>query len=164
MKKLLLDADVIIDLHRLHLFEKIRKAYEIKVTRKVFNEVKYYREGNKKVSIDISQKVTIIEDVDVEYLQVVQKESRNAKLTIDSGEATLIAYILQGKENILLCLFDKAAIKLISYMGLDRKSISLEKAFKSAGHHPRLYPKYSESSFRKSITEGKVLKVYDTKL
>ena len=95
---------------------------------------------------------------------MVQKESGNATLTIDSGEATLIAYLLQGKENILLCLFDKAAIKLIAYMDLDRKSISLEKAFKGAVHHLRLDSKYSESSFRKSITEGKVLRIYDTEL
>jgi hypothetical protein len=37
MKKLLLlDADVIIDLHALGLFEKIAKTYDVHVTRTVF--------------------------------------------------------------------------------------------------------------------------------
>jgi hypothetical protein len=44
MKKLLLlDADVVIDLHSLGLFEKICKSYRVFVTREVLNEAKYYK-------------------------------------------------------------------------------------------------------------------------
>ena len=40
-KLLLLDADVIIDLHALGLFGKINKAYDICLTRNVFEEARY---------------------------------------------------------------------------------------------------------------------------
>ncbi len=40
-KLLLLDADVVIDLHALSLFGKIRKTYDISLTRDVFEEAKY---------------------------------------------------------------------------------------------------------------------------
>ena len=42
-KSLLLDADVIIDLHSLGLFERISKAYDICLTRNVFEEARYYK-------------------------------------------------------------------------------------------------------------------------
>ena len=41
-KLLLLDADVIIDLYTLGLFEKINKAFDIWLTRNVLEEARYY--------------------------------------------------------------------------------------------------------------------------
>ena len=163
-RSLLLDADVVIDLHRLELYEQISGPYDIKVTREVFGEVKYFRRGNTKVPIDISQKVTIIEEVDVDCLRIVWEEAGKAKLSVNPGEATLIAYLLRGEEDILLCLLDGAAIKLIAYMNLEVKSISLEKAFQDVGHRPRLYQKHSESKFRDFIKQGKELRIYDMEL
>ena len=50
MKKLLLlDADVVIDLHSLGLFEKMSKSYDMFVTRKVFEEAKYYKKRHQKI-------------------------------------------------------------------------------------------------------------------
>ncbi|MBW2020680.1 MAG: hypothetical protein JRI65_11905 [Deltaproteobacteria bacterium] len=101
----------------------------------------------------------IIEDVSVECLAIVQREVREARLAIQSGEATSIAYILQGEEDITFCLCDKAAIKLMSFMDLDKKSISVEEAVREAGHHTRLLPRHRESEFRACIKEGKVLRI-----
>ncbi|MBW2075657.1 MAG: hypothetical protein JRI58_13085 [Deltaproteobacteria bacterium] len=92
----------------------------------------------------------IIEDVSVECLAIVQREVREARLAIQSGEATSIAYILQGEEDITFCLCDKA---------LDKKSISVEEAVREAGHHTRLLPRHRESEFRACIKEGKVLRI-----
>jgi hypothetical protein len=50
MKKLLLlDADVVIDLHSLGFFEKMSRSYNLLVTRKVFEEAKFYRKRNQKI-------------------------------------------------------------------------------------------------------------------
>ena len=118
----------------------------------------YYRDGIK-LPINIKDKVELIEDIDVGFLEVVQKEENEARLSVDLGEKTSIAYILQAKEDITLCLLDKAAIKLVSYMGLDHKSVSLEKALRKAGHHTTLFPRHLESAFKKCIKEGKALRV-----
>jgi len=50
---LLLDADVVIDLHALGLFEKIGKAYDICLTRNIFEEARYYKKGVAKIDFDI---------------------------------------------------------------------------------------------------------------
>ena len=58
-------------------------------------------------------KKLLLLDADVECLAEVQKEAHEARLAIDSGESTSIAYILQGKRDVTFCLCDKAAIKLM---------------------------------------------------
>ena len=47
-KLLLLDADVIMDLHTLGLFGKIKKSYDICLTRAVFEEAIYTRKAEKR--------------------------------------------------------------------------------------------------------------------
>ena len=158
-KLLLLDADVIIDLHTLGLFEKIRKAYEIRLAREVFIEAKYYKKGRTKINIDLKG-VTIIDDIDLENLGQVQKEAKQARLGIDPGESSSIAYIMQTEEEITFCTCDRAAIKLISYMELEHKTISLEKALRSVGYHEKkLYPRHFEKTFKVGIKEGKALRI-----
>lgn len=158
-KSLLLDADVIIDLHSMDLFDKMAKAYNLKATRKVCKEAKFYYRKRKKLSIDLTQKVRIIENVDIDCLGEIHLEAKEAQLMIDEGEATSIAYIAEGKEDITFCTCDQASIKLISYMDLELKATSIESAFRKAGHHVKLFPRHLESNFKDCVREGKVLRV-----
>ena len=158
-KLLLLDADVIIDLHTLGLYEKISKAYDICLTRNVFEEARYYKKDGAKIVIDIKD-VTIIENVDLESLRKVQMEAREARLGIDPGESTSIAYLSQAQEEITFCTCDQTAIKLIAYMELEQKAISLEKALQSTGYHEKkLYPRHLEKIFKAAVEEGKTLRI-----
>ncbi len=163
-KLLLLDADVIIDLHTLGLFGKIRKAYDIRLTQEVFEEAKYYKKDGAKINI-VLKDVTIIDDIDLEKLGQVQREAKEARLGIDPGESTSIAYLIQSEEDITFCSCDQAAIKLISYLELEQKSISLEKALQSAGYHgKKLYPRHLEKNFKTAVKEGKTLRIQFKKL
>jgi hypothetical protein len=114
-RSLLLDADVVIDLHTLGLFGKISRAYDICLTQDVFVEARYYKKDGIKIDIDIKH-VVIIKDVDLEILREVRREAKEARLRIDPGETTPIAYLIQTDEKINFCSCDRAAIKLISYM------------------------------------------------
>jgi len=163
-KLLLLDADVIIDLRTLDLFGKIKKAYDICLTRTVFEEARHYKKDGAKIDIDIKG-VTIIENVNFENLREVHREAKEARLGIDPGESTSMAYLIQTGEEITFCTCDHAAIKLISYMGLEQKTISLEKALRNAGYHEKnLYPRHLEKTFKAAIKKGKTLRVQLKKL
>jgi len=49
MKKLLLlDADVIIDLHTLDLFERILRTYDVYVTRTVLKEARFFKRAGRR--------------------------------------------------------------------------------------------------------------------
>lgn len=158
-RSLLLDADVIIDLHTLGLFGKINKAYDVCLTRTVFEEARYYKKNRAKIKIDIKG-AAIIENVDLESLEKVIREAKEARLGIDAGEAMSIAYLTQTEEEITFCTCDLAAIKLISFMDLDHKSISLENALRSIGYpEKKLYPRHLEKTFRAAVKEGKTLRI-----
>jgi len=162
-KLLLLDADVVIDLHTLGLFGKISKGYDVCLTRTVFEEARYYKKDGAKIEINIKD-AAIIEDVDLESLKKAQREAREAMLAIDPGEATSIAYLIQTEE-LIFCTCDQAAIKLVSYMELEQKSISLEKALRNIGYHKKnLYPRHLEKTFKEAVKEGKALMVHFKRL
>ena len=99
-----------------------------------------------------------------EVLNEVRKEAREARLIIDPGEAESTAFILQTQKDISFCTCDKASIRLLAYMNLENKSVSLEKALKNAGHHERMLPKHNEASFKECVKYGKALRVQFKKL
>ena len=84
-RSLLLDADVVIDLHTLGLFGKISSAYDICLTRDVFVEARYYKKDGIKIDIDIKH-VVITRNVDLESLREVRREAKEAKLGIGRGK------------------------------------------------------------------------------
>lgn len=163
-KLLLLDADVVIDLHTLGLFGKISKTYDVCLTLSVFEEARYYKKDGAKIDIDLKD-VTIIDNVDLESLKKVQREAKEARLGIDPGESTSIAYLIKTEGEITFCTCDRAAIKLISYLELEQKSISLEKALRNTGYHEKkLYPRHLEKTFKAAVKEGKTLRIHFKKL
>ncbi len=59
-KLLLLDADVIIDLHVMNLFNKLSKSYAVMVTSEVLREANYYKKGGRRLPINIENIVLLI--------------------------------------------------------------------------------------------------------
>jgi len=164
MKKLLLlDADVIFDLHTLGLFEKIVKSYDIHVTKAVLDQANYFKREEKRYKIDIRGNIKIIEDVDLENLKIVQQEAKEARLGIDPGELESIACLF-STDTMTFCSCDKAAIKLIAFMQLEGRSMSLENALRQTGQQKPLYPRHLEKSFKECIKEGKALRIQFKKL
>ena len=85
MKKLLLlDADVVIDLYTLGLFDRIVTGYQIHITKTVLSEASYFKSGGSRTKIDIRDRVTVIENVAVENLQTVRNEAKEARLGIEA--------------------------------------------------------------------------------
>ena len=166
MKKLLLlDADVVIDLHTLGVFERISKGYAIHITKTVLEEAQYFKSGGKKTRIDIEDCVTVIEDVALSYLQSAREEAKESRLGIDPGELEAIACLTQEEGNLIFCTCDQAAIKLLSFMNLEGSAISFEKALRSTGYQKRnLYRRHWEKTFSQCIREGKILRIALKKL
>jgi hypothetical protein len=166
MKKLLLlDADVVIDLHALSLFDRINKGFEIHITKTVLDEASYFKSGGARTKIDIRYRVTVIENVAVEHLQTIRNEAMEARLGIDPGEMEAIACLIQEDEGLIFCTCDQAAIKLLAFMNLEEKSVSMEKALRTTGYQKKnLYPRHWEKTFTECIREGKTLRILFKKL
>jgi len=163
-KLLLLDADVLIDLHALDLFEKVCRNYEVCITKSVFSEARYYKKVGRRYAIKLPNEIEIIEDINIEALIEVERLAKSAMLQIDPGEAASIAYLMEAAKNIKFCTCDKAAITLISYMDLDTKCISLELALNDVGIRQKLLPRHLESNFKKCVNQGKEFRIYNLNL
>lgn len=161
MKKLLLlDADVIIDLHTLGLFDRINKSFEVCITKTVLDEALYFKSGGGKTEINVRNRVTVIENVAVEHLQAVRSEAKEARLGIDPGEMEAIASLIQEDKSLIFCTCDQAAIKLLAFMNLEGRSLSFEKALRSTGYQKKnLYPRHWEKTFAECIRAGKTLRI-----
>ena len=166
MKKLLLlDADVIIDLHTLDLLNRIARSYQLYATGKVIEEANHYFKDGSRFEIDLSGKVGEIENVQLTSLQIISQEAHEARLLIDAGELISIAYLYQTEDDISFCTCDSAAIRLVAYIGLEDKSISLEKALRDTGYKARkLFPRHFEKTYRENIKSGKTLRIQFKKL
>ena len=166
MKKLLLlDADVVIDLHTLGLFDRINKGFKIHITKTVLDEASYFKSGGARTKIDIRNCVTIIENVAVEHLQTVRNEAKEARLGIDPGEMEAIACLIQEDEGLIFCTCDQAAIKLLAFMNREEKSVSTEKVLRDTGYQKKnLYPRHWDKKFAECIREGKTLRILLKKL
>jgi hypothetical protein len=166
MKKLLLlDADVVIDLHTLGLFDRIISGYEIYVTRTVLSEASYFKSVGSTTKINIRDYVTVVENVALEHLQTVRNEAKQARPGIDPGELEAMAYLIQGDEELIFCTCDQTAIKLLSFMNLEGRSVSAEKILRNNGYHKKnLYPRHWEKTFAECIREGKTLRILFKKL
>jgi len=79
MKKLLLlDADVVIDLHSLSLFEKICRTYDVYVTQEVYEEATYFKKGGSKNPINIADKVIVVKCQDIDDPSLTVKSVRTS--------------------------------------------------------------------------------------
>jgi len=154
----LLDADVIIDLHRLNLWKSLTKNNKIHVSSIICREVYYYEEtAGKRHVIDLSKEAgkSFVEiSANIEQLSTITKEFEGLfEIDLHAGEKEALA-ILTTKKDMLFCTCDKAAMKALGFLGISHKGISFEKLLSRSGIKKKLEIKHSERQFRQFTQEG----------
>jgi hypothetical protein len=159
----LLDADVIIDLHRLNLWKSLKKNNKIHISSIICREVYYYEDTfRKKHIIDLSTEAgkSFVEiSATIEQLSMITKEFEGLfEMDLHAGEKEALA-ILMTKKDVLFCTCDKAAIKALGFLGLSHQGISFEKLLDRSGIKKKLEMKHSERQFRQFTQEGVSLRL-----
>lgn len=165
MNYLLLDADIIIDLHELDLWDAFVSQNDVFIASTVIHtEALHYFDKNKtKIYIDLQAqlkagKIKELSAIIDEQKKLFDKFEDFFQSTFDAGELESITIIDGGaNENLKFCTSDGAAIVILSMLQLEHKGISVENALKHSGIKIKniLYPKHYEKRFKKLITEGK---------
>lgn len=163
MNIVLLDADVIIDLHRLNLWKSLTKNNKIHVSSIICREVYYYEEtAGKRHVIDLSKEAgkSFVEiSATLEQLSTITKEFEGLfEIDLHAGEKEALA-ILATKKDSLFCTCDKAAMKALGFLGLSHQGISIEKLLSRSGVKIKLEIKHSERQFRQYTQEGVSLRL-----
>jgi hypothetical protein len=162
----LLDADVIIDLHRLGIWEHIVKNHKVHIPSIILHKETYYYEDESGIRhpIDLEKVigVTIYEfSCSAEELLLFKEQfDRVFQEELHDGEKEALV-LLQKQENILLCTCDHAAIKTLALLDLSDRGISFENLLKKSGVTKKLEYKHTEKRFKKCLSEGSIMRIQE---
>lgn len=168
LNSLILDNDVIVELHELNFWNAVVKQNKLHVSRIVSEEAKYYyingikKSKNKKpILLDklIEKKqIRVLSGCILEQrniLRCLKKFDISEKPELDAGELESLAIINKSKD-LRFCTFDKAAIKALALMHKVDKGISFEGVLRKSGiNQSKIFSgKYSQKYFDHWITQG----------
>ena len=165
MRRLLLpDADVVIGLHELNLWNKVLNCCQIYLASTVIQEVQHYwNSAGERILIDLAPHITSGKIIVLDGSPEIQAEILNKliKSNLDglhAGELESIA-IIYTKDIIDLqfCIKERAAIKAVAFLNLKESSISVEQALRDInvlGKKQVLLPVYSKKRFDNILLEG----------
>jgi hypothetical protein len=160
----LLDADVIIDLHRFGIWENILKKNKILIPSTILRREVFCFIDSKgdKYSIDLIDDVgnafTEVSVTAQEIFNFKRKFERFIEEELDLGETEALK-ILNDRADCCFCSCDKAAIKVIALLGKREQGLSFEILLKSSGITKNLEKKHSEKYFKKYLDEGSLLRI-----
>ncbi len=166
MKLWLLDADVIIDLLSLSLFDKLIRNHKVFAGSTVIGEVKSFKRSNERQSIDLRQNYIengFIKELSAsaeEIKKVLSKLPKNNRDAIHAGELESLA-ILVREDNLNFCSCDATAIRTLPLLGLSDRGISVEKLLKLSGlTQSSLKERHTEKYFKNNLAIGQQEKTY----
>lgn len=166
MLLLLLDADVIIDLHKFGLWNQIAKNHKVNIPSIILRREVYFFEstdGNR-YSIDLIKEAGItfneLSCSAEELFEFKDKFDRVFQEEIHDGEKEALI-LLKKQEEFLLCTCDHAAIKALVLLDLSDQGISFESLLKKSGMNKKLEYKHTEKRFKKILSEGNIMRIQE---
>jgi len=143
--KLILDANVIIHLFKIDLWEKVIESYDVLVAGTVRQETKFYEDLQKKLhTCDLepySEKNLIaIFELEPSDLKIFRNKFDPSYLErLDAGEAESLAYLLiKENKDIYICSSDAIVFRILGALRISEKGISLEEVLQQIGYAKKL--------------------------
>ena len=166
---LLLDADVIIDLHRLGVWNTIVQKHTIHIPSIILHKEAYYYEDSSgtihpiELEKEIGTKIHELSCLPEELARFIEQFDYNVREGLHDGEKEALV-LLQKQKDLLLCTCDKAAIKALALLDLSRQGISFENLLNKSGISQKIEQKHTEKYFKLWLTEGSIMKIQDSGL
>ncbi|MHC1727420.1 MAG: hypothetical protein AB9866_15690 [Syntrophobacteraceae bacterium] len=165
MRLWLLDADVIIKLLELDVFDRLVSQHKIHVASTVIHEVKYYRQNGEKTPVTFRQtyvtqgRVSEVTATVEELKEVMRKLPPLQQQALDAGEIESLATLVKDGE-LTFCTFDAAAIRALPFLDATTRAISAERLFRLSGltlsPNHKLDVRLSEEYFRSNLAQGQM--------
>lgn len=146
MKLCLLDANIIIHLHELGLWEMMTTRFEVYVASTVRAEALFWTDDTGE-----EHAITLVTG---KFVEVSASTSESAKpkrqfpaLQIDAGELESLAWLLSGAadEECQVCSSDAVVFKVLGALGENFRGTSLEELLATVGDRRRLRPQYTKA-------------------
>jgi hypothetical protein len=154
---LLLDANVIIELCKMGLWDRALERCKILLARTVLDESSFYEDDNGDqvpLGLDEDEKAGRLRIVEVPTADVLAFMAQFHQLfagDIDDGEAESLAYVCSQEADHLICSADKIVFRVLGCLGKGEQGISLEESLKQCGLTRKLPREFGEE-YRKQWT------------
>jgi hypothetical protein len=158
LKLCLLDANIIIHLHELGLWDMMTTRFEVYVASTVRAEALFWTDET-----GVERPITLAAG---KFIEVSASTSESAKLKrqfpalqIDAGELESLAWLLSGAadEECQVCSIDAVVFKVLGALGENSRGSSLEELLVTVGDRRRLRPQYTKAFREKYAALGMTL-------
>jgi hypothetical protein len=163
LKCVLLDANIIIESHKVGVWEKLIERVEIVVSSIVAHKESHFyseEEGGIPEPINLKRliqngKIIEISATPKEITDIINYFDKVFIFRMDDGEIESLALIKSGKlKDALFCSSDGPAIQALAMIGHSNAGISMETLLKKTGLQKDLEYQFCDEFFKKHITKG----------
>ena len=156
---LLFDTGVILQAHKVRVWESLTRKCRVTVARSVADEALYWEDEDGRHPIDLNASIKKGEIYCVE-MSLSQVNSLREKFDatylerMDPGETESIAFLVSSDERWLLASGDAFAYRILGQMGLGDRGISLEEILERVGLGRRVEYAHTKEFREKSTLRG----------
>ena len=154
LRLVLLDANVVITLHELGLWDRVVENCDVHLSRVVSEEAHFYEdEHGERVDFDLQSyirdgKVSVFE-VSLSEIQAFRQQFGADYLErLHDGEAELLAHLQCCSQDCWICSGDSIVYRVLGHLGLGEAGISLEELLEKVGLGQRTLPPQFRRTFR----------------
>ena len=166
-KLLILDANVVIELHEIGLWAAVVEKYEVHLSRIVAEEEVRYFHGSRRDEVislagDLRAGRVHVFDVETEGIRRFRNRFEPTYFErLDPGEAESLAFLLLSDQSFLISSADSIVYKVLGNLRIGEQGISLEEVLRQIGlgrsdldwqYTKRFRDKYTSEGQRDSIT------------
>jgi hypothetical protein len=160
LKLVMLDANVIIKLHELRIWDKFVTSVEVHLAQTVIAEAQFWidADGDRQeidLCTDIQEKRISVFELDaVELANFLTQFDSVYRADIDPGEKESIAWMMRSNEEYLFASADLAVYRVLGLLGRGEQGLSLEEILQKIGITKRLEPRFSKAVRERLTKEG----------
>lgn len=149
LRLLLLDANIVFELHRLDLWSRVVARCEVLLARMVLDESKYFeRHDGSQQRIELGREIEIgqvrIVDVPIAMVTAFRRRFQPTFLgRLDPGELESLAHLVEVDRECSISSADKIVWRTLGALKLGEQGISLEEILDKIGQSRRLDEPFS---------------------
>lgn len=162
MKKfrlLLLDANIVIEISKQHLWKGILSQCDVHLSRTVVDEAAFYTDENgEHCDIDLTpylsgdDGITVFDVAASEVASLRNRFDPTYFEKLDAGETESLSFLLKQSDQCLICSSDMIVFRVLGNLGLPDQGISLEEILNKVGLARGLARQYTKT-FREEWTQ-----------
>jgi len=166
---LLLDANVVIELFRQGIWDRLLECCDVHLSRTIATTEAHFYEDNQGQRQDFdllnyekSGRITIFDVSLAQDRQLSQQFGLSYLERFDPGEREALAHMVTSTNPFLICSADSIVFKVLGFLNRPEQGISLEELLQQAGLGRQMPWQFSKAFRDKYTQEGSVDKVQKT--